>query len=79
MGGQEGRGRHSWIEEDKISDSEWKHRWMITQKGHGLSSRRDSGCSFRRWRHRWMVRQSGGRVRWRRNQGSQTMGGVRDR
>lgn len=33
VGGQEGRGRHSWIEEDKISNSEWKHRWMITQKG----------------------------------------------
>lgn len=76
MGGQEG-DRHSWTEEDKISDSEWRHRWMITQKDHGLSSRRDAGCSFGRQRHRWMVRveveSDGGEIRGLR------LCGVRDR
>ena len=33
VGGQTGGGRDSWIEEeDKISDSEWRNRWMIRQK-----------------------------------------------
>lgn len=81
VGGQTGGGRDSWIEEeDKISDSEWRNRWMIRQKEESwLSDRREAGCSFRSWKHRRMVRQGGETVRWRGNQGSQTEGDVKDR
>lgn len=44
VGGQTGGGRDSWIEEeDKISDSEWRNRWMIRQKEESWVVRQKGG------------------------------------